>query len=165
MPERTPQIPTRSGEVSLVGRALMAALAASAAAGCAWGQAQVKETSCGGSTLGGSDEPLIAGGGNQPGKIDAARISHLRRELGRIDDGSGGPALGGDDSESVSQSEHVDLRCRADIDGDGEVTAQDLFAFFNAFDRGDLAADVSRDGRLDLGDLFVFLEVFDDGCR
>ncbi|MEO1006997.1 MAG: GC-type dockerin domain-anchored protein [Planctomycetota bacterium] len=54
--------------------------------------------------------------------------------------------------------------CRADVDGDGELTLFDFLAFQNAFDAGDLAADFDDDGMLTLFDFLAFQNEFDAGC-
>ncbi len=54
--------------------------------------------------------------------------------------------------------------CRADIDGDGELTIFDFLEFQNLFDAGDLAADFDGDGSLTLFDFLEFQNEFDAGC-
>ena len=54
--------------------------------------------------------------------------------------------------------------CRADLDGDGELTLFDFLAFQNLFDSGDLAADFDGDGSLTLFDFLAFQNEFDAGC-
>ena len=54
--------------------------------------------------------------------------------------------------------------CRADIDGDGELTLFDFLAFQNLFDAGDLQADFDGDGALTLFDFLAFQNEFDAGC-
>ena len=54
--------------------------------------------------------------------------------------------------------------CRADIDGDGELTIFDFLEFQNLFDAGDLAADFDGDGELTLFDFLAFQNEFDAGC-
>ena len=54
--------------------------------------------------------------------------------------------------------------CRADIDGDGELTIFDFLAFQNLFDAGDLAADFDGDGQLTIFDFLAFQNAFDAGC-
>ncbi|MEQ9096108.1 MAG: GC-type dockerin domain-anchored protein [Phycisphaerales bacterium] len=54
--------------------------------------------------------------------------------------------------------------CRADIDGDGELTIFDFLGFQNLFDAGDLAADFDGDGSLSLFDFLAFQNEFDAGC-
>ena len=55
--------------------------------------------------------------------------------------------------------------CRADIDGDGELTLFDFLAFQNLFDAGDPAADFDGDGGLTLFDFLAFQNEFDAGCE
>ena len=54
--------------------------------------------------------------------------------------------------------------CRADLDGDGELTPFDFLAFQNLFDAGDPIADFDGDGRLTLFDFLAFQNAFDAGC-
>lgn len=54
--------------------------------------------------------------------------------------------------------------CRADFDGDGELTLFDFLAFQNAFATGDLAADFDGDGELTLFDFLAFQNEFALGC-
>jgi hypothetical protein len=54
--------------------------------------------------------------------------------------------------------------CRADIDGDGELTIFDFLAFQNLFDAGDLRADFDGDRELTLFDFLAFQNEFDAGC-
>ncbi|UYV11584.1 MAG: FG-GAP repeat protein [Phycisphaera sp.] len=54
--------------------------------------------------------------------------------------------------------------CKADFDGDGELTIFDFLAFQNAFDVGDLAADFDEDGSLTIFDFLAFQNEFDAGC-
>ncbi|MEQ8318567.1 MAG: GC-type dockerin domain-anchored protein [Phycisphaerales bacterium] len=55
--------------------------------------------------------------------------------------------------------------CRADLDGDGELTLFDFLAFQNLFDAGDPAADFDGDGDLTLFDFLAFQNEFDAGCE
>ena len=55
--------------------------------------------------------------------------------------------------------------CRADIDGDGELTIFDFLAFQNAFDAGDPLADFDGDGELTIFDFLAFQNAFDVGCE
>ncbi|MEQ9096000.1 MAG: FG-GAP-like repeat-containing protein [Phycisphaerales bacterium] len=55
--------------------------------------------------------------------------------------------------------------CRADFDGDGELTLFDFLAFQNAFDAGEDRADFDGDGELTLFDFLAFQNAFDAGCR
>ncbi|MEO1007255.1 MAG: right-handed parallel beta-helix repeat-containing protein [Planctomycetota bacterium] len=54
--------------------------------------------------------------------------------------------------------------CRADFDGDGELTIFDFLGFQGAFDLGDLAADFDADGRLTVFDFLAFQTAFAVGC-
>jgi len=83
----------------------------------------------------------------------------------------GGPAIGPDGTLIVA-GVGTDIRafrgpvgdCRADFDGDGELTIFDFLAFQNAFDAGDLAADFDEDGSLTIFDFLAFQNEFDAGC-
>ncbi|MFI4917024.1 MAG: GC-type dockerin domain-anchored protein [Phycisphaerales bacterium JB060] len=55
--------------------------------------------------------------------------------------------------------------CRADFDGDGQLTIFDFLAFQNAFDAGDPLADFDGDGELTLFDFLAFQNEFDAGCE
>jgi len=55
--------------------------------------------------------------------------------------------------------------CRADFDGDGQLTIFDFLAFQNAFDAGDLLADFDGDGSLTIFDFLAFQNEFDAGCE
>ena len=54
--------------------------------------------------------------------------------------------------------------CRADLDGDGQLSLFDFLAFQNLFDAGDLTADFDGDGDLTLFDFWAFQNEFDIGC-
>ncbi|MEQ8843878.1 MAG: GC-type dockerin domain-anchored protein [Phycisphaerales bacterium] len=54
--------------------------------------------------------------------------------------------------------------CRADLDGDGELTIFDFLQFQNLFDAGDLTADFDGDGDLTIFDFLAFQNEFDLGC-
>ncbi len=55
--------------------------------------------------------------------------------------------------------------CRADLDGDGQLTIFDFLAFQNLFDAGDPIADFDGDGSLTLFDFLAFQNAFDQGCE
>ena len=55
--------------------------------------------------------------------------------------------------------------CAADIDGDGQATVSDFFAFVSAFAHGDPAADVNLDAQVDVRDFFAFVLAFRHGCE
>jgi hypothetical protein len=57
------------------------------------------------------------------------------------------------------------IGCRADFDGDGELTLFDFLAFQNAFDAGDPIADFDGDGELTIFDFLAFQNEFDAGCE
>ncbi len=54
--------------------------------------------------------------------------------------------------------------CRADLDGDDELTIFDFLEFQNLFDAGDPAADFDGDGSLTIFDFLAFQNAFDAGC-
>jgi len=56
------------------------------------------------------------------------------------------------------------LLCRADLDGDGELTFFDFLAFQNLFAAGDLRADFDGDGALTFFDFLAFQNEFAAGC-
>jgi len=64
----------------------------------------------------------------------------------------------------IANGESGAAPCRADFDGDGDLTLFDFLAFSNAFDSGDLAADFDGDGSLTLFDFLTFSNEFDAGC-
>jgi hypothetical protein len=54
--------------------------------------------------------------------------------------------------------------CRADLDGDGELTFFDFLTFQDLFAAGDLKADFTGDGELDFFDFLAFQDEFAAGC-
>jgi len=54
--------------------------------------------------------------------------------------------------------------CRADLDGDGELTFFDFLTFQDLFAAGDLRADFTGDGVLDFFDFLAFQDEFAAGC-
>ena len=56
------------------------------------------------------------------------------------------------------------LLCRADLDGDGELSFLDFLAFQNLFAAGDPAADFDGDGELTFFDFLAFQTEFAAGC-
>ncbi len=55
--------------------------------------------------------------------------------------------------------------CPADLDGDGDIDADDFFAYLDAFAGGDLTVcDIDADGDCDGEDFFGYLDQFVDGC-
>ena len=58
----------------------------------------------------------------------------------------------------------IPVSCRADIDGDGDLTIFDFLAYQNLFDAGDPAADFDGDGELTIFDFLAFQNEFDAGC-
>ena len=58
----------------------------------------------------------------------------------------------------------IDPTCRADLDGDGELTIFDFLEFQNLFASGDLTADFDGDGELNIFDFLAFQNEFAAGC-
>ena len=54
--------------------------------------------------------------------------------------------------------------CRADVDGDGQLTIFDFLEFQNLFAMGDLRADFDGDGQLTIFDFLQFQNEFAEGC-
>ena len=54
--------------------------------------------------------------------------------------------------------------CRADYNGAGGVTVQDVFDFLTAWFGGQASADVNRDGATSVQDVFDFLSLWFAGC-
>ncbi|OAB62882.1 hypothetical protein AY599_00740 [Leptolyngbya valderiana BDU 20041] len=57
-----------------------------------------------------------------------------------------------------------DPTCRADLDGDGNLTIFDFLEFQNLFDQGDPLADFDGDGVLNIFDFLAFQNEFAMGC-
>jgi murein tripeptide amidase MpaA len=53
------------------------------------------------------------------------------------------------------------IRSPADMDADGDVDLEDMFAFLNCFDAGMPCADINADLSVDLADFFLFFDAFD----
>ena len=54
--------------------------------------------------------------------------------------------------------------CAADVDGDGDLDAEDFFAYLDLFANADDGADIDGDGDIDAEDFFAFLDLFVQGC-
>lgn len=54
--------------------------------------------------------------------------------------------------------------CLADFNCDSAVDGDDVIAFFNAWDAGEIAADVNRDDSVDGDDVILFFGAWDQGC-
>ena len=54
--------------------------------------------------------------------------------------------------------------CAADIDGDGDIDAEDFFAYLDLFANGDDGADIDGDGDIDAEDFFGYLDLFAAVC-
>lgn len=59
----------------------------------------------------------------------------------------------------------LESSCRADVDGDGELTFFDFLAFQDLFAAGDLRADFDGDGELTFFDFLAFQDEFAAGCE
>ncbi|OAB62508.1 hypothetical protein AY599_28540 [Leptolyngbya valderiana BDU 20041] len=70
----------------------------------------------------------------------------------------------GDTSAFVARQIAWMLSCKADLDGDGELTVFDFLEFQTLFDAGDVRADVLYDGRHDIFDFLAFFNLFESGC-
>ncbi|MEQ9095041.1 MAG: immunoglobulin domain-containing protein [Phycisphaerales bacterium] len=107
-------------------------------------------------------EPLVDDGRISGSTTSSLRITSLTEDdAGRYDvlvSDACGPF------PSQSSVLIVDDTCRADFDGDGELTLFDFLAFSNAFDAGDPRADFDGDGSLTLFDFLTFSNEFDAGC-
>ena len=58
----------------------------------------------------------------------------------------------------------LNCSCPADIDGDGDLDAEDFFAYLDLFVSGDDGADIDGDGDIDAEDFFGYLDLFAAGC-
>jgi hypothetical protein len=65
---------------------------------------------------------------------------------------------------AVAGSAMAQGACRADLDGDGDLTVFDFLEFQNLFDMGDPAADFDGDGSLTVFDFLEFQNDFVRGC-
>jgi hypothetical protein len=91
--------------------------------------------------------------------------------MGAYDDGTGAGLYAGglfSDAGGIRVSSigrwSCQRPCRADLDGDGELTLFDFLAFQNAFAMGDPVADFDGDGDLTLFDFLAFQNDFALGC-
>lgn len=65
---------------------------------------------------------------------------------------------------SASARVQVAPFCAADIDASGTIDANDLAAFFTAYETGAPNADVDRNGGIDASDLGAFFAAYEGGC-
>jgi len=98
-------------------------------------------------------------------------LSDAAAALGVYDDGRGPGLYAGGQYEMAGGVEvgniarwSCEVRCRADFDGDGDLTLFDFLAFQNAFAGGDLSADFDGDGQLTFFDFLTFQNEFAAGC-
>ncbi len=54
--------------------------------------------------------------------------------------------------------------CEADLDSDGDIDADDFFAYLDLFAADDLLADINGNGTIDSDDFFGYLDMFVEGC-
>ena len=54
--------------------------------------------------------------------------------------------------------------CPGDFNRDGTVNTQDVLAFLNAWNAGEIRADANRDGEIDTRDVLAFLNQWTAGC-
>ncbi len=97
---------------------------------------------------------------SEPLPLDLAGLARAVDDPATPDTGVGSPGVGVVDMGAYE----VQSVCRADLDGDGELTLFDFLAFQNAFDAGDPVADFDGDGELTLFDFLAFQNEFDAGC-
>lgn len=66
----------------------------------------------------------------------------------------------------ASATAHVEVSpfCAADIDASGTIDANDLAAFFTAYETGAPNADVDRNGGVDASDIATFFAAYEGGC-
>jgi subtilisin-like proprotein convertase family protein len=58
----------------------------------------------------------------------------------------------------------AEFRCKADFDGSGVITVQDIFDFLNAWFAGDPRTDVDGVPGISVQDIFTFLNIWFAGC-
>jgi sugar lactone lactonase YvrE len=96
--------------------------------------------------------------------------SGFRHPFLEVFDATGGhirslPIPGASEVMNVEWVDPADLvDCRADLDGDGQLTFFDFLAFQNLFAAGDLRADFDGSGALDFFDFLAFQNEFAAGC-
>lgn len=70
---------------------------------------------------------------------------------------------------SFSADSRVELTytpvCRADFNGDGNRSVQDIFDFLTAYFANDAAADIDNSGDVSVQDIFDFLALYFAGCN
>jgi hypothetical protein len=58
----------------------------------------------------------------------------------------------------------AEFRCKADFDGSGDVSVQDIFEYLNAWFAGDPRADLDGVSGISVQDIFGFLDIWFGGC-
>jgi len=71
-------------------------------------------------------------------------------------------ALGGVNARGIAYLRPAP--CRADFNGAGGVTVQDIFDFLAAYFSGNLSADFNASGTVTVQDIFDFLGAYFAGC-
>ncbi len=97
--------------------------------------------------------------------LDAAGVSMsstMRLRFTATDASPEGVVESGLDGVTIEILQCAD--CIADFEGDGDIDADDFFAFLDAFAASDPRADLDRDGDWDAQDFFAFLDAFVQGC-
>ncbi|MCW5758043.1 MAG: hypothetical protein KIT54_12470 [Phycisphaeraceae bacterium] len=99
------------------------------------------------------------------GSLYAADSGGFDADLWRIDPATGELAnLGTTGIRELNGLAHAPCPCRADLDGDGELTLFDFLAFAILFDLGSTLADFDNDGELTIFDFLAFQTAFAEGC-
>jgi predicted outer membrane repeat protein len=108
--------------------------------------------------------PLDASGGGA-GDLDATCVDWGTGDLAQVHarqwDAMDDPALGRVIVEPLGPCPPP---CKADLDGDGVLTAADFRAFQNAFAAMDPIADCDGDGRFTIFDFLAYINAFAAGC-